>query len=374
MLMTDPWQAAKEFPIPEDDARRPRSALDSPRGRLLIASCRSGASLARRVVERYRSQLANSEAADRVLFLPDLDGQFSDTETHVRLEVDVSGDDVYLFQALYDPTVPRSVDENYMGLLIAARAFREWGANHITAVLPYLAYARQDKPTRFQREPTTARLLADLSVAAGIDRLVTWHPHSPQIRGFYDGVPVDAIEALGLFTEEFGRFRGRGDALVVAPDVGAVKFVTYLSQALDLPYALATKFRPGPEEAEVSQLIGDFTDKRVAILVDDLISSGGTLEALARRLVEDKGIGEIYVGASHNLCLERAYQRVQALHTDGRLQAVVVTDSIPQTEAFQQLPFFSIRSLADRISRIINRIHHNRPVADLIDQAAQRAS
>jgi ribose-phosphate pyrophosphokinase len=343
-------------------------AAGSPRGRLLIASCRSGTRLARRVDERYRQSLAEADAGSGPLFLPDIDDQFSDSETRVRLSADVSGDDVFLFQALYDPTAPRSVDDNTMALLIAARALREWGANHLTAVLPYLAYARQDKPTRFQREPTTARLLADLSVTAGIDRVVTWHPHSPQIRGFYGGVPVDAIEALELFSHEFRRFAGREDTLVVAPDEGAVKFATYLSRALDLSYALASKHRPRPEEAQVSDLIGNFAGKRVAILVDDMISSGGTLHAAATRLAQEKGIGEIYIGVSHNLCLERAYERLRGLHAAGWLRGVVVTDSVPQTQAFQQLPFLSVRSLADRLSHIIQRIHHNRPVADLIDE------
>lgn len=119
-----------------------------------------------------------------LIYLENVDGQFSDSETFARLSQDVSGGDVYLFQGLLDPVSEQSVDQNYMAFLIAVRAFREWGANHVTGILPYLAYARQDKPTQYEREPATANLMADMSIAAGIDRLITWHPHSPRSRAF----------------------------------------------------------------------------------------------------------------------------------------------------------------------------------------------
>jgi hypothetical protein len=131
---------------------------DSPRGRLLIASCRSGAELSHKVALRYKDLLERNGDPCDVLHLANVDLQFSDTETCARLEIDVSGDDVYLFQALLDPTSCRSIDQNYMAFLVSVRTFREWGANYVTGVLRYLAYARQDKPTRFTREPATAKL------------------------------------------------------------------------------------------------------------------------------------------------------------------------------------------------------------------------
>jgi len=137
---------------------------ESPRGGLLIASCRSGSSLASEVAARFSNRLPGDRSGNEEhLYLAEVDFRFSNSETCVRLERDISGRDVFLFQALFDPGCGQGVDHNYMAFLIAARTFREWGANHVTAVLPYLAYTRQDKPTRFTREPTTARLLADLS-------------------------------------------------------------------------------------------------------------------------------------------------------------------------------------------------------------------
>jgi ribose-phosphate pyrophosphokinase len=123
--------------------------------------------MANRVVEKLRKFQMESGLEDDLIYLENVDGQFSDSETFARLSQDVNGGDVYLFQALLDPISGRSVDRNYMAFLIATRAFREWGANHVTGILPYLAYARQDKPTQYEREPATANLMADISIAAG---------------------------------------------------------------------------------------------------------------------------------------------------------------------------------------------------------------
>jgi ribose-phosphate pyrophosphokinase len=256
-----------------------------------------------------------------------------------------------------------------MAFLIAARTFKEWGANHITAVLPYLAYARQDKPTKFQREPTTAKLMADLSREAGIDRLIVWHPHYSQTQGFYGTVPVYSLGALNLFVEEFQHFESRDDVIAVAPDIGASKFVTYFSRALNLKSAIASKYRPEPEEVQVTEIIGDFSQKRVAIVLDDMISSGSTIDALVKNLVDKKEMEEIYIATSHNLCLETARHRLASLYHEYRLQKLLVTNSIPQTERFKTLPFVSVLSLAGTLSHVINRIHYNRSVTDLfLDQ------
>ncbi len=335
---------------------------DSPRGRLLVASCGSGDYLARAVVDRYQARLAEVGRDRSVLHLADIDFRFSDSETCVHLEADVSGCDAFLFQTLLDPTAEDSVDQNYVAFLVAVRALREWGANYVTAVLPYLAYARQDKPTRFRREPTTAKLMADLSVEAGIDRLVTWHPHTTRIQGFYGGTPVDALDSLSLFTREFLDFRGREDVVAIAPDAGASKFVTRFGRALDLTCAIASKHRPRPEEAAISEVIGDLGGKRVAIVLDDMISSGGTVYALLTLLSEQAAIEEVYLGVSHNLCTRPAWERLLELQAEHHLVEVVTTNSIPQTDEFVMQPFFSVRDLSETLAWVINRIHYNRAV------------
>jgi len=336
--------------------------IETSRGRLLIASCRSGAPLAQNVVERYEELLAQAGSERDVSYLGEIDFRFSDGETCVRLDADVNGHDVFLFQALHDPNSARSVDQNYIAFLIAARAFREWGANYVTGVLPYLAYARQDKPTKFQREPTTAELMADLSIESGLDRLVTWDPHTDQVHGFYGGAPVDALSPLAFFTEEFRRFRGRDDVIAVAPDAGATKFVMHFARGLGVGSAVASKHRPQPEQAVVSEILGDFEGKRIALLLDDMINTGGTVEANVNLLVKEKGIEEVHLGITHNLCSEQALERLSNLHARTHLTEVVVTNSIPQSQAFQALSFLKVRSLADPLCRVINRIHHNRSV------------
>jgi len=354
----------KAFFTPELFAREQARRMVTPRGTLLIAGCRSASYLSSRVVERYKELLAEAGSEADILHLEDVDKRFSDSETCVRLPMHVSGCDIYLFQSLFDPTSDLTIDQNYMAFLIAARTFREHGANHVTGVLPYLAYARQDKPTKFTREPTTARLMADLSITAGVDRLIVWDPHCGQIRGFYGAMPVSMLESLSLFIEEFGSFRAREDVIAVAPDVGASKFVTHFGRALDVKCAIASKYRPLPEEVVIAEIIGDFEGKKTAIVLDDMISNGGTVHALIKKLVSEKGIEEVYVGASHNLCIGKARERLSDLYANHRLKRVVVTNSIPQTREFQDLPFVSIRCLSDTLSRTINRTHYNRSVSE----------
>ncbi|MEW6356023.1 MAG: ribose-phosphate diphosphokinase [Planctomycetota bacterium] len=355
----------KAFFTPERFAREQSERMDSPRGTLLIAGCCSGSYLSESVVTRYNELLAEAGSRDKVLHLANIDRRFTDGETCVRLDMHVGGYDVFLIQALFDPTSELSIDQNYMAFLIAARAFREHGARFVTGVLPYLAYARQDKPTKFTREATTAKLMADMAIEAGITRLIVWDPHCDQIRGFYGSMPVNTLESLTLFIEEFGAFRNREDVIAVAPDAGASKFVTHFGRALDLKCAIASKYRPRPEEVVISEIIGDFAGKRVAVVLDDMISGGGTTCALVEKLVDEKGIEEVYLGVSHNLCVGKARARLAELRSDYYLQKVVVTNSIPQTEEFKSLDFVTVKCLSDTLARTINRIHYNRSVSEV---------
>ena len=350
------------FVTPREYAAELARRIESPRGRLLVASCRSGSLLARKVFERYEDWVSETDGGEGITYLADIDFQLSDGETCVRLESDVNGHDVFLFQAFYDPISGRSVDENYLAFLIAARAFCEWGANQVTGVLPYLAYARQDKPTKFKREPTTAELMADLSIEAGLHRLVVWDPPTGLIHGFYGSVRVDGLSPLALFTERFRQYELRDDVIAVAPDAGASKFIMHFARALGISSAIASKYRPRPEKAEVSEIMGDFGGKRIAIVLDDMINTGGTVEATVEKLIEEKGVEEVHLGVSHNLCTQQAFERLSSLHDRCYLRDVTVTDSVPQTEAFRGLPFLAVRSLADPLCLVINRIHYNRPV------------
>lgn len=332
----------------------------SPRGKLVVASCTPARYLSRELVSRLGDAINTDGAHEQIPYLEDIDFRFSDSEIGVRLDSDVSGCDVFLMQALYDPRTDVSVSENYLALCIAARTFREWGAHKITAILPYLAYARQDKPTHFQREPTTARLMADLVITSGVDRLVTWHPHYQQIHGFYSGIPVDVLEALDYFIDLFEEYRGCDEVVLVAPDVGASKFVTHLGRMLDLQVAIASKYHSERGHTEISQIIGDLANKETAIVVDDMMSSGSTIHRVVTKLVKEHSIQQVLLGVSHNLCTRQAYDRLVDLNQNYNMEHLYVTNSIPQTDLFEQLPFLSQHNISDALSSIIQCIHHSR--------------
>ncbi|MDA8325052.1 MAG: ribose-phosphate diphosphokinase [Nitrospiraceae bacterium] len=354
--MSKAGEKAASASTPDESAGENRGSMGFRRGGLLIAACGAGSYLAARIADRCRYLMAEACPEDTVDYLEDIDFQFSDSETCVRLEMDVSGKDVFVCQALYTPDFKHGVDQNLMSFLIAARAFSEWGASHITAVLPYLAYARQDNPTRLKREPTTAKLIADLLLEAGIDRLITVHPHS-KVHGFFGKIPVLSLESLPIFIEEFSRFRGRNDVIAVAPDPGASKFVAEFSRILEISSAMASKYRPRREEAIVHEVIGEFEGKKTAIVLDDMVGTGGTVQALIRKLVEQRKIEEIYLGMTHNLCMKMALEKLLELHLRYNLREVITTDSIPQSGEFRSLPFARIRSLSEFISEIVYRVH-----------------
>jgi ribose-phosphate pyrophosphokinase len=302
-----------------------------------------------------------------------VDFAFPDGETGVRLEAGVEGRDVFLLQSLHNPASPGSLDGNYVALLVAARACREWGAAHVTAVTPYLAYARQDKPTPGMVEPTTAKLFADLAAVAGVDRLITWHPHCPQIRGFYAPLPVLAPDPLGEFVREFASYRGRSDVIAVAPDEGASRLVASFGRALGVRCAIATKHRPARGEAAITEVLGDFEGARVAIVLDDMISSGTTIRELVTTLAAKTRVAEVRVAVSHNLCRPEALESLRELHSTGLLAGVAVTDSIPQTPGFAALPFLSVRPLARRLAAMVDAVHRGLAAPGGGDARAQPA-
>jgi len=334
-------------------------------GRPLIASCRSGTGLAGQVVETlYRN---HGDELHHYFFQNDLDYSFSDSETCVRLAEEVNGSPVFLFQSLFDPTSSRSVDQNYMAFLIAVRALKEWGARMVTGIVPYLAYARQNRPTRGQREPVTARLMADLSDAAGLDGLITFKPHTDGIASFYRDVVFEQPNPVDFFATVFANFYDQTDTILVSPDAGAVPFVTEVGRALRLKCAVGSKYRPRAEECSLAEIIGDFNGIKTAIVLDDMVSSGGTVYNLIRRLRAEKGVEQIYLAAAHNLCLEIAKKRLIELHNDFGLSKVVFTNSIPQTADFLALSFVEIIDLSTIIAGLIEKsLMHPSAIYDLV--------
>jgi ribose-phosphate pyrophosphokinase len=244
---------------------------------------------------------------------------FPNGEVYARYLESVRGADVFIVQSLCDP-----VNDNLMELLVMIDAARRASAKRITAVIPWYAYSRQDRKTK-PREPITARLVANMIQAAGAERVMTMDLHVGQIEGFFS-FPVDHLTAMHSFVDHF---RDRGfmdadDAVVVAPDTGEAKLASRLADHLGLPWAIMNKMRRDAGQSEVTHVIGEVRDRR-AIMIDDVIATGGTVVRAAERLIEEEGTREVHVAATHGEFSGSAYAKIR----NSPIDEVVVTDTLP---------------------------------------------
>jgi len=278
--------------------------------------------------------------------------RFPDGELHVELGDTVRGQDLFIVQA----TSPIA-EAHLIELLLIADACRRAGAEHLTAVMPYFGYARQDRRAR-GREPVAARLVADLIQVSGIQRIVAVDVHTPSIEGFVS-VPFEHLSAVRLLIEAV-RPWWHADATIVAPDLGATRLAERYGEALHLPIAIVHKTRVSGEEVRVSRITGDIRG-RSPIIVDDMISTGGTIEAAYHALLDAGCRPELIVAATHGLFAGNASDRLRAL----RLRQVIVSDSVqlPETPA---LPL-GVVTLEDLLSDAIRRLHEQRSLAGLIE-------
>ena len=250
---------------------------------------------------------------------------FPNGEVYARYHESVRGADVFIIQSLCRP-----VNDNLMELLVMIDAANRASAKRITAVIPWYAYSRQDRKTK-PREPITARLVANMIQAAGAERVMTMDLHVGQIEGFFS-FPVDHLTAMHTFVDYFADagFRDAEDAVVVAPDTGEAKVAKRLADHLGLPWAILSKTRHGRGESEVTHVIGEVEGRR-AIMIDDVIATGGTLVNAAKRLVEE-GATEIYAAATHGEFSGEAYRKIE----DSHIREVIVTDTLPLKEGEPQ--------------------------------------
>ena len=270
---------------------------------------------------------------------------FANGEIYCRFEDSVRGADVFLVQSTAHP-----VNDALMELLIMIDAAKLASAHRITAVMPWYGYSRQDKKSK-PREPITAKLVAELLQAAGVDRVLTMDLHAGQIQGFFR-IPVDHMTAQPLLVQHFRERLDRGDIdrlVVVSPDAGRAKLANHLAEELGATLAVLTKQRPDHNEAEVTLLIGDVRD-RVAILVDDMIDTAGTL-CEGARVVKQGGATRVLAAATHGLFSDRAFARL----ADSDIEEVVVTDTVPLAPGAPQdlIKVVSVdRILADTIHNV----------------------
>jgi ribose-phosphate pyrophosphokinase len=275
--------------------------------------------------------------------------RFSDGEVRVQINESMRGEDVFVIQSLCPP-----INENIMELLLILDAIKRASASRITAVIPYYAYARQDRKDK-PRVPISARLLADLITVAGAQRVVVVDLHSPQIQGFFN-IPVDNLHALGVLYD-YLKDKVDGETVVVSPDAGGVERARLLANKIGCPIAIIYKRRPEPNVAEVLDLIGDVKGKR-AIIVDDIIDTAGTVCA-ASELLLSRGASRVDVVATHGLLSGPAVERLRK----SPIEEVVITNTIPAEH--KNLEKLKVVSIAPLIGEAIRRIHEGESVSML---------
>ena len=278
--------------------------------------------------------------------------RFPDGELHIELQESVRGHDVHLIQ----PTCP-PVDEHLFELLLMADACRRAGAVHLTAVIPYFGYARQDRRAH-GREPLSVRLIADLLATSGIQRVVAVDLHSQGVESAF-AIPVEHVSAVAILAEAVRSSVPR-NAVIVSPDLGAVKMAERYAKLLDLPVAIIHKTRISGAEVSVQRIVGDVRDKQV-LVVDDMISTGGTIEKAIKALLEAGCLSSgIKVAASHGLLVGPAAERLGKLP----IEQIYVSDSVPTPEKFP-VPI-QVSSLDLLLAETIQRLHNSQSIAGLV--------
>jgi len=298
-----------------------------------------------RLAETIAAKLGTSQGALNV-------DRFPDGELHVEIKQSVRGHDVYLIQ----PTSP-PVERHLLELLLLADAAHRAGAARLTAVIPYLGYARQDRRAS-GREAVGARLVAELLAAGGlVQRVVVVDVHSPAVEGFF-GIPLEHLSTVPLLVESV-RNHVTENSVIVAPDLGAAKLAERYARPLGLPVAIVHKRRLSGSEVNVRSVTGDVRG-HTPIIVDDMISTGGTVEAAIEVLLSGGCEPELTVVASHGLLVGPAVKRLKV----GPLKRIVITDSVRTPEGLE-LPL-EVVSLAPLLARAVDCLHNDRSLGDLL--------
>lgn len=279
--------------------------------------------------------------------------RFNNGEIQVMINESVRGKDIFIVQ----PTCGPIVNDNVMELLIMADAFKRASANHITAVIPYYGYARQDRKAH-GREPITAKLMADLLETAGITRVVTIDLHAAQIQGFFN-IPFDHMPG-GPLLAEYIKEKNLDNMVVVSPDLGGVSRARGFAEILNAPMAIIDKRRPEPGVAEVMNLIGNVEGKN-CILVDDMVDTAGSLTEGARAL-KKFGANEIYACCTHPILTDPALSRI----AQSDITELVVTNTIPLAPS-KKHPKIKVLSIAPILAETILRIYNDWSVSQLFD-------
>jgi ribose-phosphate pyrophosphokinase len=316
--------------------------------RLMIAAGRSSEELGAKIANRLGVSLTN----------PGLK-TFSNGEIYCRFEESIRGADIFLVQSTAgNERAGLTANDALVELLIMIDAAVGASAHRVIAVTPWYGYSRQDKKSA-PREPITARLVARMLETAGISRLLTMDLHAGQLQGFFSAqTPVDHMTALPMLSQYVhDQLADVNELVIVAPDAGRVKLTRNFARKVGAPYALMEKERPAHGVAEIGRVIGDVKGK-VAVIVDDMIDTGGTLGAAARTVM-DEGAKEVYAVATHGVFSGNAFENL----SNSPLSGIVVTDTIPIREGAPEM--IRVISTADLLTESIRKIFTDDSVSEI---------
>jgi len=281
-------------------------------------------------------------------------GKFSDGEVRIEIEENVRGRDIYLIQSTCEP-----VNDNLVELLMMGDAFRRASANSITAVVPYFGYARQDRRVRSSRVPISAKVIADMMQKVGFSRLITVDLHADQIQGFFY-MPVDNVYASITVLEGYDLLSKIPNPVIVSPDVGGVVRARAIAKRLnDSDLAIIDKRRPGPNQAEVMNVIGNI-EGRHCMIVDDIVDTAGTLCSAATAL-KRKGAKTVSAYCTHPVLSGKAIENINKSDID----AILVSDTIPLTQAAIKSNKIKQITLSGLIAETISRVNSKESVSSL---------
>ena len=320
--------------------RRARDvAKNHEMSRLRLFTGNSNIDLVRRIAEHLKTPVGRSVVKT-----------FSDGEIDVEINESVRGMDVFAIQSICSP-----VNNNLMELLIMIDALKRASAERITAVLPYYGYARQDRKV-VPRAPISAKLVADLITVAGASRILTVDLHAGQIQGFFN-IPVDHLFAAPILLDYLKSLRSR--VVVVSPDAGGVERARAFAKRLNASLAIIDKRRESPNVSQVMNIIGD-VHGLVAVLLDDIVDTGGTLVRAAYALTE-KGAKKIYACCTHPVLSGQATKELK----QSPIEEVIVTDTIPLDEKIKECPKIKVLSISSLLADAIQRIYNDESVSSL---------
>jgi ribose-phosphate pyrophosphokinase len=279
-------------------------------------------------------------------------GRFSDGEVMVEVLENVRGRDVFVLQSICSPT-----NDNLMELLVMVDALKRASAGRVTAAIPYMGYARQDRRPSSARVPISAKVVANMMASVGLDRVLTMDLHSEQIQGFFD-IPVDNIYSGPILLGDVWK-HGFNNLVVVSPDVGGVVRARGLAKRLEADLAIIDKRRPRPNVATVMHIIGE-VDGRTCVIVDDLVDTANTLCEAAGALKRN-GAERVLAYCTHPVLSGKAVERID----ESVLDEIVVTDTIPLAEDARQCKKIRVLTVASLLAETVRRISNEDSVSSL---------